>query len=119
MHQLQLPLFSLFLVFKHIGRLTPNRVMFQRARVSISVYGRVQGVFFRSETQKKAEELGIFGWVRNLPDGKVEILAEGEEGKLEKLIKWAEEGPDSARVDNLEINRQKYSGEFKDFKIRY
>ena len=88
-------------------------------RVNIFISGLVQGVFFRSETKKKAKEFGIFGWVRNLPDGKVEILAEGEEEKLEKLIKWAEEGPDSARVDNLEINRQKYRGEFDDFEIRY
>ena len=89
------------------------------ARVHILVSGLVQGVFFRSETKVRAEEFGLFGWVRNLEDGRVEIVAEGEKEKLEKLISWAKKGPDSARVDNLEIDWQEYQGEFSQFDIRY
>jgi len=87
-------------------------------RVNIFVSGRVQGVFFRSKTKGKAQGLGLFGWVRNLTDGKVEILAEGKKEKLEKLIEWARQGPAAARVDNLEIEWQEYLGEFKNFEIR-
>ena len=90
-----------------------------KARVNILVSGLVQGVFFRSETEKKARGLGLSGWVRNLPDRRVEILAEGEKTKLEELIVWAERGPDSAKVDNLEISWQEYRKEFDDFEIRY
>ena len=93
--------------------------MFQKVRVRIFVSGLVQGVFFRSETKNRAKELDIFGWVKNLTDGRVEILAEGEKDKLEKLIVWAKKGPDSARVDGLEIDWQEHKGEFKNFEIRY
>lgn len=93
--------------------------MSEKARVNIFVAGLVQGVFFRSQTKNKAGELGLFGWVRNLADGRVEILAEGEKDKLEKLIDWAKKGPDSARVDGLEINWQEHNDEFKDFEIKY
>jgi acylphosphatase len=91
----------------------------EKARVNIFVSGLVQGVFFRSQTKNKAEELGLFGWVKNLADGRVEILAEGERDKLEKLVDWTKKEPGSARVDNLEVNWQEYQGEFKDFEIRY
>lgn len=93
--------------------------MSEKVRVRIFVSGLVQGVFFRSETKNRAEELGIFGWARNLIDGRVEILAEGEKDKLEKLIVWAKQGPDSAKVDGLEIDWQEYQSEFKKFEIRY
>jgi acylphosphatase len=91
----------------------------EKAKVHIFVSGLVQGVFFRSQTKNKAEEIGLFGWVRNLADGRVEILTEGEKDKLEKLVDWARKGPDSARVDGLEIDWQEFKGEFKDFEIRY
>ena len=93
--------------------------MSEKARVHIFVSGLVQGVFFRSQTKKEAKELGLFGWVRNLADGRVEILAEGERDKLEKLVNWTEKGPSSARVDGLETNWQVFKGEFEDFEIRY
>ena len=93
--------------------------MSQKVRVNIFVSGLVQGVFFRAQTKAKAEELGLFGWVRNLPDGRVEILVEGEKEKLEKLIEWAKRGPELAKVNGLEINWQEYQGEFKNFEIRY
>lgn len=93
--------------------------MLQRARVHIFVSGLVQGVFFRAKTKNKAKELGLFGWVRNLPDGRVEILAEGEKEKLEKLIEWTKKDPGSAKVESLETAWQEYRGEFKNFEIRY
>jgi len=93
--------------------------MLQKVRVRIFVSGLVHGVFFRSETENKARKLGLFGWVRNLTDGRVEILTEGEKAKLEKLVAWAKKGPDSARVDGLEIDWQEYQDEFKNFEIRY
>ena len=93
--------------------------MSEKAKVHIFVSGLVQGVFFRSETENKAKELDLFGWVRNLADDRVEILAEGEKEKLEKLIEWTKKGSDSAKVDGLEIDWQEYKGEFRDFETRY
>jgi len=68
----------------------------------IKVYGRVQGVGFRFYTQKKANELGICGHVRNRPDGSVYIEAEGEEEKLEMFLNWCEDGPSWAHVSKIE-----------------
>jgi len=93
--------------------------MAKRERVHIFVLGLVQGVFFRSKTKAKAEELNLFGWVRNLDDGRVEILAEGEKEKLEKLIEWAKRGPELARIDNLAVGWEKAQGEFENFEIKY
>lgn len=89
------------------------------ARVHIYVLGRVQGVFYRSNTRRKAQELGLTGWVRNLPDGRVEIVAEGERGKLERLIEWCWSGPPLARVERVESKWEKPKGEFNSFIIRW
>jgi acylphosphatase len=72
-------------------------------RVKIQVSGRVQGVYFRVFTQNKAKHFGIKGTVSNLPDGRVEIMAEAEHPVLEKFIKWCHKGPITARVDAVEI----------------
>ena len=88
-------------------------------RVHIFVSGLVQGVFYRQSAKEKSEKLGLTGWVRNLPDDRVEIVAEGEEEKIKELIDWAKEGPPSARVENLEVNFEKYKAEFIGFEIRY
>ncbi len=93
--------------------------MAEKFRVHIFVSGFVQGVFFRSETRAKARELGLFGWVRNLEDGRVEIVAEGEKEKLEKLVEWAKKGPDLARVNGLDVEWSESKSEFKNFEIRY
>lgn len=89
------------------------------ARVHIFVSGRVQGVFFRQNTFQKAKELGLTGWVRNLADGRVEIVAEGEKGKAEELAEWAKKGPLLAKVERAEIERRDYQGEIDGFEIRY
>ncbi|NIQ02016.1 MAG: acylphosphatase [Nitrospinaceae bacterium] len=72
--------------------------------VHMVVHGRVQGVFFRASTQKKAEELGLAGWVKNRPDGTVEIHAEGQQETLEKLIEWCRQGPALASVSSIDLD---------------
>lgn len=88
-------------------------------RAHVFVEGRVQGVFFRVWTKKKAESLGLTGWVRNLSDGKVEIVAEGEKSELTKLIELIKKGPKFSRAEHVDINREAATGEFKIFEIRY
>jgi acylphosphatase len=75
-------------------------------------------VNFRYYTRQQAVQLGLTGWVRNLWDGRVEALAEGEEVKVRQLIEWSRRGPSSARVDDVEIVWEEPSGEFVDFDIR-
>lgn len=89
------------------------------SRIKIKVYGRVQGVGFRSFISYHARRLGIKGHVRNLPDGSVEIVAEGEKISLEKLIELARKGPPSARVDRIDIYYSDYKGEYEGFYIIY
>ena len=92
--------------------------MAEKTRAHIFVSGRVQGVFFRQNAKEKADELGLFGWVKNLQDGRVEAVFEGEKEKMEKMIAWLRIGPPPARIDSAEINWQEYKDEFADFKIR-
>lgn len=68
----------------------------------VLVTGRVQGVFYRAATRERANELGVSGWVRNLPDGRVEARVEGDPGAVEDLLAWMRQGPPSAVVDELE-----------------
>jgi len=88
-------------------------------RVHLFISGRVQGVFFRLTMCQKAKNLGVKGFCRNLSDGRLETVIEGEEEKINKLIVWAKRGPFFARVDKVEINKEDYLGEFKDFEIIY
>jgi len=87
-----------------------------RAHVTIS--GRVQGVFFRSETAFQARRLNIKGWVRNLPDGRVEAVFEGEESNVKQLIDFCKRGPPGARVTNMNVSCETYTGEFSSFEAR-
>lgn len=87
-------------------------------RVHIHVSGRVQGVFYRSNTRRRALGLGLTGWVRNIPDGRVEAIVEGEEEQIEKLIDWCRRGPPSAAVTGLEFRRKPPTGEFDTFRVR-
>jgi len=87
------------------------------ARLRIVVSGRVQGVLFRQSTANRANELGLTGWVKNLSDGAVEILAEGPRRELRMLAAWANEGPRMARVDTAEEEWADYRGEFDDFRV--
>lgn len=84
------------------------------------VYGRVQGVFFRAFTTRYARELGLSGYVRNLPDGKgVAVQAEGERSQLERLIAHLEVGPPAAKVERVETNWSEYTGSYAGFGTRY
>lgn len=87
-------------------------------RVQILVSGRVQGVYFRMFTQNKAKQFGVKGHARNLPDGRVEIIAEADHGSIDKLIKWCSKGPVTARVDHVEITELKSGEVLTSFDIR-
>ncbi len=88
-------------------------------RAHIFVSGRVQGVFYRATTQEVARRLRLRGWVRNLPDGRVEIVAEGPEDALKALIDWCWEGSPLARVEDVKVIWEEPTGEFEDFVVRY
>lgn len=88
-------------------------------RAHVIVSGRVQGVFFRSETQNEAIKQGLTGWVQNLPDGRVEAVFEGEKDKVDRLIRFCRQGPRGAIVTDIEVTWENYTGEFREFKIRY
>lgn len=88
-------------------------------RAHLFISGRVQGVLFRATMRQKARKLGINGFVKNVLDGRVEAVLEGEPNKAAKLIEWARKGPFLAKVENLEIKQEDYVGEFNNFNIRY
>lgn len=83
------------------------------------VSGRVQGVYYRGSTRDKARPLGLTGWVRNCPDGTVEITAEGEEEKLGELLRWCHDGPPAARVDAVDARWSEAVGDLGPFTTRY
>jgi acylphosphatase len=89
------------------------------ARAHIIVSGRVQGVFFRDHTRRWASMLGLSGWVRNLVDGRVEVLVEGESGKIENLIGKLREGPPMSLVGNVATEWEEYKNEFTGFRIAW
>ncbi len=87
-------------------------------RVRLLIQGRVQGVFFRAYTKREAARLGLVGWVRNLPTGEVETVAEGEPKAIEQFIAWCRHGPLAAEVSNVEIFEERPTGSFSAFTIR-
>ncbi|MEK6711306.1 MAG: acylphosphatase [Nitrospinota bacterium] len=87
-------------------------------RVHLHILGGVQGVWYRASAREEALALGLTGWVRNRPDGSVELLAEGPAGALEALIAWCGKGPPLARVDEVRAERGEASGEFLSFDVR-
>jgi acylphosphatase len=89
-----------------------------KVRVHLVIEGRVQGVFFRASALQQASRLGITGWVRNCPDGSVEIVAEGEQKKIEKLVDWCHRGPPSAEVRRVRIKWGAFQNEFESFRMR-
>jgi acylphosphatase len=88
-----------------------------QARVRIVITGLVQGVFFRREITELSRRLNITGWVRNLPDGTVEALGEGEKPRLEELIRFCHVGPAGAVVKNVTVEWSEGTGEFRGFRI--
>ena len=83
------------------------------------VEGKVQGVFFRQNTKDAAQLRNVKGWIRNLPDGRVEAVLEGEDEATQEVIDFCRVGPKGAYVSKIEISREKYRGEFDDFQIMY
>ena len=89
------------------------------ARVQVLISGRVQGVFFRAYTRDQAVARGLTGWVRNLPDGRVAAVFEGDREKIDSMLVWVQEGPPYAAVDEILTDWQPHQGEFQEFKITY
>lgn len=89
-----------------------------KIKVHVFVSGRVQGVFFRQGTKEQAEDLGVTGWVRNLPDGRVEAVFEGEEEAVKAIVKYCHRGPSHAGVTNVDVEGEPYRGEFSSFEAR-
>jgi len=81
------------------------------------VSGRVQGVFFRAHTREQAMLFGLTGWVRNLPDGRVEVMASGDAAQIAHLQAWLKRGPEHARVLKLEVEDLEHH-EFENFSVR-
>ena len=89
-----------------------------KVRVHVFVSGIVQGVNFRQKTKRQAENFGVNGWVRNLPDGRVEAVFEGEEQAVKALVDYCRHGPSYALVTNVDIAWEPYRGEFSGFETR-
>ncbi len=90
-----------------------------KVRAHVLVTGRVQGVYFRGYTRNKAQKYNVNGWVRNLPDGRVEAVLEGDKEDVDNLIMSIEKGPSYSKVTDLEVKWEDYMDEFKDFQILY
>lgn len=86
-------------------------------QVHLLISGRVQGVFFRMHTHKKATALKLTGRVKNLADGRVEVFAEGPAGALEALVDWCHQGPPAAQVENVEVAWLDGENRYRDFRI--
>ncbi|HEY8369573.1 MAG TPA: acylphosphatase [Thermodesulfobacteriota bacterium] len=86
-------------------------------RVRVRVHGRVQGVGFRWSAVETAHALGVRGYVRNLPDGDVEAVVEGEAAAVERMLDWLRRGPRHAHVTGVTVTDEPYTGEFPDFSI--
>jgi acylphosphatase len=80
-------------------------------RARALVRGRVQGVFFRAEASSRARSLGLAGSVRNLPDGSVEAVFEGEQERVDSMLRWCEDGPAGARVDAVDVSWEQPAGD--------
>lgn len=87
-------------------------------RVHLFISGRVQGVYFRASVEDLSQELGLSGWARNLSDGRVEIVFEGEKEKVNKAIAWCHKGPPGAKVDEVVVLNEKPEGE-TGFRIKF
>ncbi|MGD6935300.1 MAG: acylphosphatase [Candidatus Bathyarchaeia archaeon] len=88
-----------------------------KTRVHIYVTGKVQGVFFRQNTKRQAQSRGVCGWVKNLSDGRVEAVFEGEEAAVKEVVDYCRHGPSFARVENCEVSFEDFKGEFTGFSI--
>ena len=93
--------------------------MENKVRAHANISGRVQGVFFRMETKRAADRIGVYGWVKNLRDGTVEAIFEGNQDQVDTILAWCKEGPPSAQVSDVKLEWQDYTGEFSGFDVSY
>jgi len=91
----------------------------RKSRAHVFVSGNVQGVYFRQNTKQVATRHKVVGWVRNMPDGRVEAIFEGDEVAVNEVIKWCHIGPPKASVQDVNVKFGKYTVEFADFNINY
>ena len=91
----------------------------EKIRAYIYVSGRVQGVYYRKNARRSALSFGLTGWVRNLPDRRVEAVAEGEGCRVEEFLAWCREGPSMAIVREVEVTWERASGEYETFSVVY
>jgi acylphosphatase len=91
----------------------------KQQRVHLLVRGKVQGVFFRQALKVVAKKNNVLGWVRNLKDGRVEAILEGDNKSVNSVIEWANIGPANSRVDDIEINNKEFKNEFSTFDVLY
>lgn len=87
-------------------------------RANVRIRGLVQGVSFRYYTRRTAQALQVMGWVRNLPDGDVEAVFEGPAAAVQQVVDWCRRGPETARVEEIDIRWEEYRGEFAGFEVR-
>lgn len=87
-------------------------------RAHVFVSGRVQGVFFRQRTRLQAQMNSVTGWIRNLPDERVEAVFEGEESAVKRLVDYCHHGPPSALVEDVNVTYETFTGEFTNFQTR-
>ena len=85
----------------------------------VYISGKVQGVFFRAETQRTAKSFNLAGWVRNMADGRVEAVFEGDDANVDKMLAWCHIGPPAARVEEVLTEEECYIDEFMNFNIKY
>jgi acylphosphatase len=88
-----------------------------KTRAHVLVSGKVQGVYFRQNTMEAAKKHGATGWVRNLADGRVEAVIEGDDESVKKVVEWCHQGPPASKVDAVDARYEAYTGEFSDFVI--
>ena len=104
-----------------IFRRSKNSIPDEKESISVRliVKGKVQGVYFRFNMRQVAMKNSVVGWVRNLPDGNVEALLEGNKEDVNQVVQWSKIGPENARVDEVKMDYGEYTGKYKDFIIRY
>jgi acylphosphatase len=93
--------------------------MNEKVRLQAVVHGRVQGVNFRYYTRQQARQLGVTGYVRNLWDGTVRVVAEGTRRNVTRFLNWLHKGPSMAVVEKVDVQWLPYTGEFQRFEVRY
>ena len=93
--------------------------MADKVRAHAIISGRVQGVFYRMETKRAADRIGVTGWVKNRPEGTVEAVFEGAKNQVEAVLKWCWDGPRLAKVDDIDVTWEPFAGEFTSFDVTY